>query len=158
MLVFRIICAVLMAWSVNIALSRPEAVVMLQTLPEMTTFAPIAAAIVGYFNLAVRQGWGFIVAAANGIWAGVLSIFLSGVLFMIVKIIEAFQTNVIRTFDNFMSVFSEMSQPLLEEVLNMPLLVVSLGITALVGVATEVLHWILVRMRQRKGGQASKLP
>ncbi len=155
MLVFRILCAVLMAWGVNWALSRPEAVVMLQELPEMATYAPIAAGVVGYFNLAVRQGWGFIVAFANGIWAGVLSVFLSGTLYMFILVVDSIRRNVIRDFDQFLRVFSDAVDPLIEQVFNVPLLIVSLATTAVVGVVTEVLHWALVRMRQRGSRESS---
>lgn len=153
MIIFRIVCAILLAWAINWSLSRAEASEMLRILPDMLLLGPVAGALVGYGNLAVRQGWGFIVAFANGVWAGVLAILLSGVLYLIVEIIRAFNTNVVRTFDNFLNVFSSLVQPLLEAVMNIPLLTVSLGAAALVGVITEVVHWALVRMRSRKGGQ-----
>jgi hypothetical protein len=158
MLVFRILCSVLMAWAINYSLSRPEAIDLVQELPEMTTLAPIAGAVVGYFNLAVRQGWGVVVALANGIWAGVLSIFLSGVLFMLVKIVDAIRTNVIKNFDGFLNVFRSEVEPLINVLLqNVPMIIVSLGAAAVIGFVTELLHWVLVRMRQRKGsGQTSK--
>ncbi|MEM7423415.1 MAG: hypothetical protein AAF334_06805 [Pseudomonadota bacterium] len=152
MLLYRIICAILMAWGVNWSLSRDEADLMLKVLPEMATLSPVAAAFVGYFNLAVRQGWGFIVSFANGIWAGVLAILLSGVLFVVARMAQGIQTDNVQSFDNFLAVFSSTMQPLLDEVANVPLLTVSLGASALIGVVTEVIHWVLVRMRQRKGG------
>jgi hypothetical protein len=154
MLVYRLLCAVLMAWAVNWALSRPEAQEMLQTLPEMKTLGPIAGATVGYFNLAVRQGWGFIVAFANGIWAGVLSILLAGIFDITFVTIEGVRTNTVKDFENFMALFGETVRPLLDEVANVPLLVVSLGATALVGAVTEVIHWVLVRVRARRGRQS----
>ncbi|MEO1472285.1 MAG: hypothetical protein AAFV86_24930, partial [Pseudomonadota bacterium] len=83
MLTFRVICAVLMAWAVNWVMSRPEAVPLISELPIMATIGPIAAAGVGFVNLASRQGWGVVVAVANGVWAGLLSIVVSGVLYMI---------------------------------------------------------------------------
>ena len=153
MVVFRITCAILMAWAVNWSLARPEANELLGTLPEMLVLGPIAGGIIGFINLAVRQGWGFIVAFANGVWAGVLSILLSGVLYLIVAIVQAIRTNVVRTFDNFLSVFGSLIQPLIDSVTNVPLLTVSLGAAALVGVVTEVIHWVLVRFKARKGGR-----
>lgn len=150
MIVFRIICAVLVAWATNWALSRPEAAPLLLELPEFDTLSPLAGAMVGYFNLAIRQGWGFIVAFANGVWAGVLSIFLAGTLYMSIVLVQALRTDVIKTFDNFLNVFSDTVEPLLEQVVNLPLLVVSLGATAVVGVITEILHWVLVRLHQPK--------
>ncbi|MEM9060179.1 MAG: hypothetical protein AAGD13_06915 [Pseudomonadota bacterium] len=153
MIIFRIVCAVLMAWAINWSLARPEAEPLLKTLPEMEVLGPFAGALIGFVNLSVRQGWGFIVAFANGVWAGVLSILLSGVLYVVVQIVQAIRTNVVRTFDNFLTHFGSVVDPLLGEILNIPLLTVSLGAVALVGVITEVIHWVLVRMRQRKGGQ-----
>ena len=76
MIVFRIVCAILLAWAVNWSLSRDEAAEMLKVLPDMLVLGPVAGAIIGYVNLSVRQGWGFIVAFANGVWAGVLAILL----------------------------------------------------------------------------------
>ncbi|MEM1160706.1 MAG: hypothetical protein AAGJ28_07215, partial [Pseudomonadota bacterium] len=133
MLVFRIVCAILMAWAVNWALSRPEGEQILSVLPEMRTLGPIAAAAVGYFNLAVRQGWGFIVAFANGIWAGVLSVILSGVLYVIVALIQRARSNQLRDFDSFMLQFGEIVGPLIDQVVYVPLLIVSFGATAIVG-------------------------
>jgi len=150
MLVFRIICAILMAWAVNWALSRPEAQDMLTALPEMRTLGPLAAATIGYFNLAVRQGWGFIVAFANGIWAGMLAVLLSGVFHVFVFLARAFQANLIRSFESFVTLFGETASPLFDEVANVPLLIVTFGATAIVGVVTEIVHWLLVRMRSRK--------
>lgn len=157
MLVFRILCAILVAWAVNWTLSREEAENLLRELPEMETLGPIAGAIVGYLNLAVRQGWGFVVAFANGVWAGVLAIVLSGVFYMIASIVDAIQSQVLKSFDDFLTVFGQNVQPLIDELINPPLLVVSLGATALIGVVTEVIHWLLVRVRQRKG-QSSNTP
>ena len=154
MLVFRLVCAVLMAWAVNFSLSRAEAVTLLQVLPEMKTLAWIAAAIVGYFNLAVRQGWGIIVAFANGIWAGVLSIAVSGALYMCVRIVNGIRAQEIDDFDAFLNAFSAAFDPMIQQLVNLPLLITSLGATAVVGVITEVVHWLLVRVRQGKGGQS----
>ncbi len=155
MLIFRILCALLVAWAVNWALSRPEATDMLAEVPEMKTFGPIAGAAVGYFNLAIRQGWGFIVAFANGIWAGVLAILLSGVFYVVIVLTQAVRTNVVRDFDQFLNAFGETVEPLIEQLTNVPLLTVSLGSTAIIGVVTEFVHWLLVRVRQRKGQRSS---
>ncbi len=153
MIVFRILCALLVAWAANWSLSRPEAVQLIDELPEMETLGPIAGAFAGFFNLAVRQGWGVIVAIANGIWVGALSIFLAGVMFTAGMVGNAILTNVIKNFDQFLNVFGQTVEPLFEQVLNIPLLVTSLGATAFVGVVTEGAHWLLVKFKQRKGGQ-----
>lgn len=150
MIVFRLICAFLLAWAVNWALSRPEAIGLVEELPEMEFYSLIAALAAGYFNLAVRQGWGMIVAFANGIWAGVLSIFMAGAFFMCVELMQGLRSGVVKDFDKFLTLFGEAVEPLLDQLINIQLLIVSLGATAVVGVVTEILHWLLVRFRQGK--------
>ena len=147
MLLYRILCAVLVAWAVNWSLARPEAVEMLAKLPEMRVIGPLAGAAVGFFNLAVRQGWGLIVAVANGIWAGALSVGVAGILFLTLELSRSISTNVIRDVDGFFSAFGEIFQPLAELAVNIPLLTVSLGATAIVGLLTEIVHWLMVRAR-----------
>ena len=127
---------------------------MLLALPDMQFLGPLAGAVVGYFNLAVRQGWGFIVAFANGIWAGVLSIAVSGALYMCVRIVNGIRAQEIDDFDAFLNAFSAAFDPMIQQLVNLPLLITSLGATAVVGVITEVVHWLLVRVRQGKGGQS----
>jgi hypothetical protein len=150
MLIFRIMCAILVAWAANWALSRPEADALNQTVPEMQYLGPLAGAAVGFFNLAIRQGWGFVVAFANGIWAGVLAIFVAGVFYMTIALFQGFQTDLIRDFDGFVRYFGELVDPLIQQLINPPLLIVSFGATAVVGVVSELIHWLLVRVRQRK--------
>lgn len=150
MIVFRILCAILLAWAVNWSLSRSEAAEVLQAVPELGTYSVLAALAVGYFNLAVRQGWGVIVAFANGVWAGVLTIFLTGTIHMCIEVIRAMRSGIVKSFDNFLTVFGEAVEPLLDHLGNLQLLIVSLGATAVVGVVTEILHWLLVRFRQGK--------
>lgn len=152
MILFRILCAILLAWAVNWSLSRPEAQVLVQSVPELTVLAPLAAAMVGYFNLAVRQGWGVIVAFANGVWAGVLAIFLTGTIHMGIVLIQNLRAGVITSFNDFLRVFGATVEPLVDQLGNLQLLIVSLGATSVVGVVTEVLHWLLVRFRQGKPG------
>ncbi|MEM1299917.1 MAG: hypothetical protein AAGH68_11630 [Pseudomonadota bacterium] len=150
MIVFRIICAFLLAWAVNWSLSRPEALQMIQELPELAIYSLLSALAVGYFNLAVRQGWGVIVAFANGVWAGVLAIFLAGTIHMCVELVRGLRSGVVKSFENFLTLFGEAVEPLLDQLTNLQLLIVSLGATAVVGVVTEILHWLLVRLRQGK--------
>lgn len=150
MLVYRILCAVLMAWAVNWSLSRPEAATLMRELPEMLALAPIAAAFIGFFSLSLRQGWGFVVGFANGVWAGVLAIALSGTVYMVIKLTQAARQGLIISFDRFMLVFGDTVEPLLDQLVNLPLLIVSLGAAAIVGVATEMLHWLLVKFRRRR--------
>ncbi|MFK7942939.1 MAG: hypothetical protein AB8B85_08530 [Paracoccaceae bacterium] len=152
MILFRILCAILLAWAVNWSLSRPEAQDLLRAVPELGVLAPLAAAMVGYFNLSVRQGWGVIVAFANGVWAGVLAIFLTGSIHILIVVVQNLRGGIIRSFNDFLTVFGEVAQPMVDQLGNLQLLIVSLGATSVVGVVTEVLHWLLVRFRQGKPG------
>lgn len=150
MLTFRIICAVLMAWAVNWVMSRPEAVPLLSALPLMATIGPLSAAVVGFINLASRQGWGVVVAVANGVWAGLLSIVVSGVFYMIYTVGDAILKGYIRDFGSFMRVSSAEIEPLFELVVNVPLVILTITATSVLGVFSEFLHWALVRMRRNR--------
>ncbi|MDT8345194.1 MAG: hypothetical protein RQ752_12290 [Thermohalobaculum sp.] len=149
MLLFRMICAVLMAWAVNWVLSRPEALPVIETLPVMAVISPIAGAMVGFFNLASRQGWGLIVAVANGVWAGILSILVAGTVYALVRGFNI-ATGPIDTFDSFVRNMESEITPLFDLVLNFPLLTLTITATAVLGVATEMLHWALVKLRKNK--------
>ncbi|MEM6942945.1 MAG: hypothetical protein AAF565_04235 [Pseudomonadota bacterium] len=150
MLIFRIICAILMAWAVNWVMSRPEADPLLAELPPMGTIGPVAAAIVGFVNLATRQGWGVVVAVANGVWAGLLSVGLSGVLYMAWILGVAVDEGYVKDFAGFMRVTSSEVKPLFEVVVNVPLLILTITATSVLGVFSELLHWTIVRMRRNK--------
>ena len=132
-----------MAWAVNIALGRPEGEQLLTNIPEMETYGPVAGAMVGFFVLSMRQGWGVVVAFANGIWAGALSVIVSGVIYVTVHIVDQWAKNIIQDFDGLVLQLQVAMEPLLEEVVNLPLLIVSLGAAAIVGVVTEGIHWVL---------------
>ena len=150
MLLFRVICAVLMAWAVNFVLSRPEAQGLLGAVPEMGTIGPLAAAIVGFVNLSSRQGWGIVVAVANGVWAGVLSVITSGVLYLCYVAALGTMQGSIKNFESFLRVTGSETSDLFDLVVDIPLLVLTITATAILGVLTELLHWTLVRLRRNK--------
>lgn len=149
MLVFRIICAVVVVSAVVWVLSQPEAAPLMRSVPEMVVLAPIAGAYVGAFNLAVRQGWGVVVALANGVWAGVLAIVASGVLYMFVELAREIATGGVLNVGRFFEHFGDTVELLLSEVSDAPLLTLSLIATAAAGVLTELVHWLMVRVRSR---------
>lgn len=149
MLVFRIICGGAIAWAVILVLTRPEAAPLLRAIPEMSTLAPIAGAYIGACNLAVRQGWGAVVALANGVWAGILSIAASGVLYTAIALARGLATGEIRSFGAFLDAFGDTVELLLSALNDAPLLMVALGATAVAGVVTEIVHWLMVRVRSR---------
>jgi hypothetical protein len=154
MILFRVICAVLMAWAINWVLSNPEANLLLEELPIMGIISPLAAALVGFFNLASRQGWGPIVAVANGVWAGLLSIIVAGMVFTLVVGIETVRGPV-NTYESFVRVMESEISPLFELVVNFPLLTITITTTAILGVVTEFLHWVLVKIRKSKENTSS---
>ncbi|MEL6478504.1 MAG: hypothetical protein AAFR17_14340 [Pseudomonadota bacterium] len=153
MLLFRVLCAILLAWGINVALSRPEAAALAAEAPELLVIAPLAAAAVGFINLAKRQGWGVIVAIANGVWAGVLTLALALLIFMLfVEIGGNFRA--IGDYGDFARVFGSAAEPLVELVVDLPLIAVVVTAAAVVGVLTEILHWCLVRLlRGRMGSE-----
>ncbi|MEM0923330.1 MAG: hypothetical protein AAGF44_00910 [Pseudomonadota bacterium] len=154
MLLFRFLCAILLAWGINVALSRPEASALITEAPELLVLAPIAAAAVGFVNLAKRQGWGVIVAIANGIWAGVLTLFLALLLFMfLIEIGGNFRT--IGDYGDFARLFGSAAEPLIVLVFDVPLLTVIVIAAAAVGILTEILHWCLVRLLRGRMGPES---
>ena len=150
MFLYRVLCACLLAWAVSWSLARPEAAELIKAVPEMAAIGPVAGAFVGFASLSLRQGWGIVVGFANGVWAGALSIAVSGALYMLAKMTQAARDGLIISFDRFMLVFSDNVEPLVEQLANLPLVIVSLGAAAIVGVVTEGLHWLLVRFRRRR--------
>lgn len=146
---FRIICAIVMAWAVNWALSLPEAEVLLEEIPQMETIGLVCGAFTGAFVLAPRQGWGMIVAVANGVWAALVSIALSGIVYVAVRSAElAGQVN---DFDHFTRLAGEEFNPVLEQMLNFPLALMMVAAGAVIGLLTEAIHWALVRLRKSRG-------
>jgi hypothetical protein len=150
MLVFRFLCAGVLVWSVAWVLSRPEAAPMLRDVPQMGALGPITAAYIGGFTLAVRQGWGFIVALANGVWAGVLTIVGSGVLYMAVELARTIAAGEVSGIGGFFDRFGETLDLLLAQLGDAPLLMLTLAATACAGLLTEIVHWLMVRVRGRR--------
>lgn len=150
MIVFRILCAVFVAWAMNVAFSRPEAAALIEEMPEAAVVAPIAGAFVGFINLAKRQGWGMIVAVANGIWAGVLSILLTGLMIIVLKVIDTARIGDV-DYEFLADRMSENVITLVDTGGTLGLLVICIGAGAIVGVLTELLHWAMVRLRRYRG-------
>lgn len=150
LLVFRVICAVLVAWAMNWAMGRPEAATIQEEVPLYAAIVPLAGAIVGFLNLAKRQGWGFIVAVANGLWAGALSLFLAGFITVAIMVEDASRDSIAFNFENLLRVMARETADIVDRVAYLPLIVVALGATAVVGLVSEVIHWALVRLRKRR--------
>ena len=147
MLAFRGICAGVVAWAVLWVLSQPHAAQLLRAAPDMAVLAPIAGAYVGAFNLAVRQGWGMVVALANGIWAGILTILAAGVLCTSVEMARGVAAGEVGGLGGFLDRFGETLELLLAELADFSLLTIALGATAAAGLLTELVHWLMVRVR-----------
>ena len=147
MLLFRIACAAVMASAFVLVLAQPEAAHLLRAVPDMGALAPIAAAYIGAFNLAVRQGWGLIVALANGVWAGILSVVASGVLYTAIDLARAIAAGEVSRVGGFFERFGDTVELLLAELGDASLLTLSLAVAAAAGMLTELVHWLLVRVR-----------
>jgi len=150
LLVFRVICAVLVAWAMNWAMGRPEAAVLREEVPLFVTIVPLAGAVIGFLNLAKRQGWGVIVAIANGLWAGALSLLLAMFITLAVQVEDASRDSIKFDFENLIRVMARETADIVDSVAFLPLIVVTRAATAVVGLVSEIIHWALVRLRKRR--------
>ncbi len=148
MLVFRVICAVMVAWAINLVLARPEAAVLVAEVPQMIYIGPIAGAVVGFFNLAKRQGWGLIVSVANGMWTGVMTIGLAGFMYLAMHMINVVVHNMVKDFEAFLRVLGSEAAPLVEIATDIRLIAITVGAVTVTGVISEILHGIMVRLRR----------
>lgn len=148
MLIFRLICAIMTAWAVNWVLARPEAAYLLREADQMVWVSPLAGAVVGFFNLAKRQGWGLVVAVANGAWTGLLSIAVAGFLYLTVRMGDTVAHGLIANFDAFLRVLNQEAKPLIETLTNFRLIGITIAATTIVGIISECLHWSLVKLRR----------
>lgn len=157
MLVFQLICAVVVAWAVNWVMGQPVAANLLEEVPEMAYIAPIAGAIVGFMALAKRQGWGLIVAAANGLWTMILTVAAAWILYLGVTLLDHLVHGLIDDFENFLRILGAETRPLAEGWVDLRLAGVLLGATVVAAVVTEVLHWLLVRLRRMRGEEEEEI-
>ena len=151
MLVFRMICAVMVAWAINLVLARPEAAVLVAEVPQMIYIGPIAGAVVGFFNLAKRQGWGLIVSVANGMWTGVMTIGLAGFIYLTMRMLNVVMSNMVKDFEAFLRVLGSEATPLVEISTDIQLIAITVGAVTVTGIISEILHWTLVRLRRYRG-------
>ncbi len=151
MLIFRVICAVMVAWAINLVLARPEAAVLVAEVPDMIIIGPIAGAVVGFFNLAKRQGWGLIVSVANGMWTGVMAIALSGFIYLALRMFNVVWHNLIKDFEAFLRVLGSEAVPLVEISTDIRLIAITVGAVTVTGIISEILHGIMVRLRRYRG-------
>jgi hypothetical protein len=153
MIVFRLICGVLVAWAINWALGR-----LLNDVPDMKYIGPIAGGLVGFLNLAKRQGWGVIVSVANGMWTGLLTILVSGFIYLTMRMMDALFHNLIKDFENFLRILGQEAKPLIESAVNLELIGITVAATAVTGIVSECLHWSLVKLRKYREGEEADEP
>ncbi len=151
MLVFRIICAVMVAWAINLVLARPEAAVLVAEVPQMVYIGPAAGAVVGFFNLAKRQGWGLIVSVANGMWTGVMTIGLAGIIFLAMRMLNVVMSNMVKDFEAFVRVLGSEADPLVKISTDLRLIGITVAAVTVTGIISEILHWVMVRLRRYRG-------
>ena len=151
MLVFRVICAVMVAWAINLVLAREAAEVLVAEVPDMIYIGPAAGAVVGFFNLAKRQGWGLIVSVANGMWTGVMTIGLAGFIYLTMRMLNVVMSNMVKDFEAFLRVLGSEATPLVEISTDYRLIGITVGAVTVTGIISEILHWTLVRLRRYRG-------
>lgn len=151
MLFFQLMCAGAVAWAVNWVMAQSVAVELIELVPEMQYIAPAAGALVGFFALAKRQGWGIVVAAANGLWTMLLTVGMAWLLFLFITLVDHISHGLIANFENFLRILAAEAEPLAEGWVNLRLVGMLLAATVFVGVVTEFLHWILVYLRRARG-------
>lgn len=151
MLAFRLICAVVVAWAVNWVMGRAVAANLLELVPEMGYLAPISGALVGYIALSKRQGWGFIVAAANGVWTMILTVGVAWFLYLVMTLFDHVVHGLVADFENFMRILGSETTPVAEGWIDLRLIGVLLAATMVAAIVTEFLHWVLVWLRRARG-------
>lgn len=151
MLYFRVLCAVLVAWAANWVMAQPVAADLLELVPEMAYITPVAGALVGFVALAKRQGWGIIVAMANGLWTMLLTVGAAWLIFLTIALADHLAHGLISDFENFLRILAAETEPLAEGWVDLRLLGVMLGAMVVVGIITEFLHWVLVWLRKARG-------
>lgn len=151
MIIHRFICAIFVAWAINWALARPEAAALLADVPELAVIGPIAGAIAGMLNLPRRRGLGPIVATVNGAWTGVLIIALASFMYLSMQMWNALIHGLVRDFENFLRILGTEAKPLIETMPNLRLIGLIIGASAVAGLVSEIVYWLLARIRRLRG-------
>jgi hypothetical protein len=153
----RLICAVLLAWAVNLVLAWPVAAALVTEIPEMAHLGPfpgvgpIAGAVVGFLAIPRRNGMGVIIATLNGAWSGLLVIALSGVIYLAIRMFDALIHHLLKDFEAFLRVLSTEAKPLIDIGIDPKLIGITVGATAVVGLLSEILSWCRSAIRRHRG-------
>lgn len=156
MIGFRLVCVVLAAWAMSWAVARPEAALVLEEVPEMRFIGPIAGAVVGLIMLPKRAAFGVVASTLNGVWAGAIAIVLSGFIFLTMKVLDAVHHNLIKDFNAFMRIVGQEADPLIEFGINLRLIAVTVGATAVAGLVAALVRMLLIRLRKFRGEEEPK--
>lgn len=151
MLVFRFFCAVVVAWATNWVLGQPVAATLMEEIPEMSVIGPVSGALVGYFVLAKRQGNGIVIGTLNGAWIGLLVIAFAGFLFLTTQMFGAVRHGLIKDFENFLRVLGTEAKPLIEVSTDLKLVGLTVAVTAVAGLVSEILRKCLRWARKARG-------
>jgi hypothetical protein len=151
MVFLRLICGFLVAWAVNWVLAHSMAAALVEELPEMFYIGPAAGAVVGFFVVLGRRGSGLFIATLNGAWAGLLTIALSGVVYLAYKSFDAIIHNLLKNFEAYIRLIGQELKPFVEVGMDPKLIGITLGATAVVGFLSEVMYWARLRIRRYRG-------
>jgi hypothetical protein len=157
MIVFRLICVILVSWAINLVLSRPEAAVLIEEVPEMAIIGPLAGAVVGLMYLPKRRGGGVIVMTVSGAVSGGLTIALASFVYLTIQMSSSVMHGLVRDFENFLRITSTEAKPLIEALPNLRLMGMLVGATAVAGFVSEVIYWFIERIRRLRGIEETKV-
>ena len=101
-------------------------------------------------RVAAEQLWADYMKALGNRNASKDPVLVAGFFYLVAINYEAMGKNQLENFDDFMLIMREAVGPMISSAAHVPLLVVSLGATAMVGAVSEVIHYLLVRMRSKK--------
>lgn len=150
MIFYRLICALCVAWAMNWVLRRPEGAFLAEEASEMLVIGPAVGIAVGYLILANRQGLGMINGILNGFWTGILTVSLSGFVYLTYRVSDPIFHNLVDDFRAFLRILYYEADPLFESLKNLRLVGLTVGTTTIIGVITELLQWGMVRFRREE--------
>ena len=150
MIFFRLICAICIAWAISWVLNRPEGAFLAEEAREMLMIGPASGIFVGYLILASRQGMGLINGVLNGFWSGILTVLISGFIYLVYRMSDPLFHGLVDDFRAFLRILYYEADPLFESLKNTRLIGLTVGLTTIIGIATELLQWGMVRFRKEK--------
>ena len=150
MIFYRLICGICVAWVINWVLRRPEGAYLVQECVEMLVIGPLIGLAVGYLLLAHRQGMGIINGTLNGFYTAVVTVVVSGIVYLSYRVSDPILHGLVDDFRAFTRILYYEALPLFESLKNLRLIGLTLALTTIVGTLTELLQWGMVKFRRKE--------